>query len=305
MNFEELKENIDRDRKNFESLTASERWKYKRLNRISSLLDVNYITSDEAEKYGEFLTELPTDKRELAVYYYLIGLDRYAEEPISMENMKKINKVFANIPASARVKIQSGGCLADGMTGEEVRDFVSEFDKIATMENIKRAETYVYSKRGRIKYHLLKYIRIEIAALLNSDEINTTPYLKGLLQDKGYKDKSKLTDIDKEAIEEVAEYYLNLMELSFLNGTAEIRQGENDKNQDNREWSEIDEALNSFNTPLVMDIVIGSYYNEATAKGAVRELIELYNQTLNDNSTVIDKLKASKFRYLFEEDSVC
>lgn len=319
MYIEELKKKIEAERAEFCTLTLTEKLERNKKHRIASLLNVGYISPDEAKKYNEALTELPTERKDLVVAYYLMGLDSYINEAPTVELTDNIQRAISNLPNTAKESLRRGGTLADGMTDKEVEEALSTFYSLPTNNNIKKAEIFVGAKRARIRAKLLKFVLFDIANNLffedKDSEIDSFPYLKEFLKKRGYKGKGKsLSDADKKAMQEAAEYYLDLMELSFLNGTTLIRQEEYKKYQNDKgEWletfyyrDEVDEVLTSYEaTPIILDNAIGFHYGDTTAKGAIDMLSEIAKQFLIVDSKAIEQIKKSKFKYILEEGGLC
>lgn len=306
---------IQEEREEFNALPTSEKLKRNRERRVASLLNVGYITPDEAKTYREQLTELPQDRKGLVVAYFLLGLDR----DLDVEDVKRIEEIVASFHLSERGALRNGKTIADTLTADELSRWSSELSKATIESDIKQAETFVDAKRNRIRKQLLKFIPILIASSLLEDEkepgaeLDAIPYLREQLRKRGYRANAKsLNDGDKEAIQGAASHYLDLLELAFLSGVGKLRYEEYKGylSEDGERWEKdflyrdaFDEALTEFEEGyLLLYHSIATHYADGTPKGAIDFLKDLYTKLIEE-SNESSSIKSSKFNYLIEEET--
>lgn len=297
----------------FNALPTSEKIKIKREDRVASLLKVGYISPAEAEAFREELKELPQDRKGLVVAYYLRSGN--ATTP-TMEAVARTEEVIASFNLSERGALRDGKTIADTLTKEEVNRWVEELSAIHIQEGIKKAETFVDAKRKRIRTKLLRYASLETALSLweaqdSSSDLDSIPYLRELLQEKGYREKAKsLNDQDRRAIEEAALHYIDLLELAFLSGVGILRYEEYKPLQDGTGAfiedfyyrDAYDEALLEFeNLYLLLEIAIGNFYEDGTAKEAIEFLSRFYEVFSTKGAEDFKELQGSKFACFLEE----
>ena len=299
---------IQEEREEFNALPTSEKLKRNRERRVASLLNVGYITPDEAKTYREQLTELPQDRKGLVVAYFLLGLDG----DLDVEDVKRIEEIVASFHLSERGALRNGKTIADTLTPDELSRWSSELSKATIESDIKQAETFVDAKRNRIRKQLLKFIPILIASSLLA-ELDAIPYLREQLQKRGYRANAKsLNDGDKEAIQGAASHYLDLLELAFLSGVGKLRYEEYKGylSEDGERWEKdflyrdaFDEALTEFDECyLLLYHSIATHYADGTPKGAIDFLKDLYTKLIEE-SNESSSIKSSKFNYLIEEET--
>ena len=273
---------------------------------ISSLIAQGYITPDEATAFRD-LKELPKDRKGLATAYYLLGIDSRLEYLPSIgfiermkESLVEMFKTFEGVAAARNGEDPNG-----------MDEAAKRIDSITIQEKIKWAETFVDARRGIVRDKVLKFLQIEIALRLSKPDEgrwDCIVYLRDLLREKGYNGRSdSLNDKDRQIIREAAVYYLDLMELSFLNGTFTEREEEYKSLQDEEgSFKEdyyyrdiFDEVLLAFDYSL--DMLGGSIisYTDNSLKEYFNFLREEYDNLLNEEDVV--KLKGGKFSYLLEE----
>lgn len=319
--YNEILKQMQVDEEAFNSLPTSEKLRVSREKRVASLLEVGYITPDEAKTYREQLTELPQDRKGLVVAYYLRGLYNSLYETPTMETTEKIADTIASFHLSERGALKNGKTIADTLTPEEQIRWTDELTAIHISEEIKIAETFVDAKRKRIRAKLLNFLSLEIAVSLSmpdDGELDSIPYLRELLQEKGYRANAKsLNDGDKKAIQEAALHYLNLLELSFLNGVGLLRYEEYKSLRDEEDetfkedfyYRDVyDEALTEFEcTYLAFDRAISVTYSDNTPKVCLDFLDTIYRKAYLQEEEGIFKVKLNggKFSYLLEEAKLC
>lgn len=306
MELQEIKDKLQRDREEFNALPTSEKIQRNREARIASLLKVGYLSPDEAQGYREQLTELPQDRKGLVVAYFLLGIESHKDLLPTTEEKARIAEVIASFHLPERGALRNGTTIADTLTPDEQSRWSSDLSKSHIEANLRRAENFVDAKRKRIRSEILSFIPLELAYALLEDEEekewDIIPSLRGHLKEWGYKGKGKsLNASDKAAIERAASYYLDLIELSFLNGVGMLRNEEYEKspNEPLLYRDEYDEALTQYSaTYLLLDNAIGEFFGEATAKECIVFLRDMYSKAYE---AFKDKIQGTKFNYLLEE----
>lgn len=319
MELQEFTDKLQRDREEFNALPTSEKIQRNREARIASLLNIGYLSPDEAQGYREQLTELPQDRKGLVVAYYLLGVDSHKELLPTTEEKARIDEVIASFHLSERGALRNGKTIADTLTPDEQSRWSSDLHKTHIEANLKRAEIFVDAKRKRIKGELLKLFPILIGISLAEDEkqgkereLDAIPYLRESLKEWGYNGKGKsLNASDKAAIERAASHYLDLIELAFLNGVGMLRyeeykplRYENDEFKEDFIYRDVyDEALTEWETIyLLFDNAIAEFYAEGTAKEAIDFLRLYYKAIFVKEATYFQEaLQGTKFNYLLEE----
>ena len=184
---------IQEEREAFNALPTSEKIKQNREARVASLLNVGYITPDEAKTYREQLTELPQDRKGLVVAYFLTGKGSSLDTIPSTEESERIAEIIASFRIQERGLLRNGKTLVDGFTPEERTRWTEELSNAHTEANITKAETFVDAKRSRIRAKLLQLQTILIATSLveneQEGELDAIPYLREQLQERGYRAK--------------------------------------------------------------------------------------------------------------------
>ena len=305
---------IQEDREAFNALPTSEKIRRNRESGVASLLNVGYITPDEAKTYREQLTELPKDRKGLVVAYFLTGKGSSLETIPSTEESERIAEIIASFRIQERGLLRNGKTLVDGFTPEERTRWTEELSNAHTEANITKAETFVDAKRSRIRAKLLQLQTILIATSLveneQEGELDAIPYLREQLQKRGYRAKAKsLIDADKAAIQGAASHYLDLLELAFLNGVGLLRYEEYKSLQDEEGGFKenfyyrdaYDEALTEFeSTYLLLDNVVAPFYTDGTAREAIDFLSKFY-KGIFEEGYFTETLRGTKFNYLIEE----
>lgn len=274
---------------------------------ISSLIAQGYITPDEATAFRD-LKELPKDRKGLATAYYLLGIDSRLEYLPSIGFIERTKETLDEIFDNYKV-IDAMRRGEENPTGMD--EAAKRIENITIQEKIKWAETYINARRGIVRDKVLKFLQIEIAVRLSKPDEGKEDcivFLRDLLREKGYNGRSdSLNDKDRRIIREAAVYYLDLMELSILNGTFMEREEEykslQDEEGDLRDkyyYRDVfDEVLLAFDYSFEM--LSGSIvsYTDNSPKGYINLLREEYDNLLNEEDVV--KLKGGKFSYLLEE----
>lgn len=316
---QEIIDKLQRDREEFNALPTSEKIQRNREARIASLLKVGYLSPDEAQGYREQLTELPQNRKDLVVAYFLLGIDSHKDLLPTTEETARRAEVIASFHLSERGALRNGTTIADILTTEEQSRWSSDLSKSHIEANLRRAENFVDAKRKRIKGKLLKLFPILIGASLAENEkqgkeeaLDAIPYLRESLKEWGYKGKGQsLNAKEKAAIERAASHYLDLIELAFLNGVGIIRYEEYKSLQDEEgDFKEkffyrdiYDEALTEWESIyLLFDNAVAEFYAEETATEAINFLRLYYEAILEKETTYFQEtLQGTKFNYLLEE----
>lgn len=305
---------IQEEREAFNALPSSEKIRKNRESGVASLLNVGYITPDEAKFYREQLTELPTERKGLVVAYFLTGKGSSLDTIPSTEESERIAEIIASFRIQERGLLRNGKTLVDGFTPEERTRWTEELSNAHTEANITKAETFVDAKRSRIRAKLLQLQTILIATSLveneQEGELDAIPYLREQLQERGYRAKAKsLNDADKAAIQGAASHYLDLLELAFLNGVGLLRYEEYKSLQDEEGGFKenfyyrdaYDEALTEFESIyLLLDNVVAPFYTDGTAREAIDFLSKFYKRIFEEGYFT-ETLRGTKFNYLIEE----
>lgn len=318
MNYKEILETIRPKEEYANNLTTSERQKQNKERRIDSLLNVGYITPDEAKGYREQLAELPHDRKGLVVAYYLADEADSYNTPPTIETAERINEAVDSFDLRERYALCGKG-IADSMTEEQQNKWKREIVAIFTSEYIKRAETFVDSKRRRIKGILMSFFPMEIALSLSEPKpengMDSIPYLRGVLQANGYTGKDEtLSDGDKAALQAAARHYLDMIELAFLSGIGSLRYEEykDYRNESETEWTKtltyrdpFDEVLTEQElTYFLFDTATSHFYNDSTPKEAVSYLTQFRGELFGGEIKYrYEPLKGGKFSYLLEEEA--
>ena len=298
------------------TLSLSEKIKKAREIRVASLLNAGYITPEEAEIYREPLEELPKDRKGLVVAYYLSGVESRKDIAPSLEFSEKIGSIIGSFRLRERGALKDGRTIADTLTPEERIRWASSLSRAHAEEYIKYAEDFVATKRGRVRKQLLKFVRLFIISSLAEDEepeLDPITFLRARLRDHGYQPYTRsLSDTDKEAIEEAASYYLDLLELAFLTGLGIIRREEYKRLRDEKGAfredfyyrDELDEALTEYDSvySLLTNAVVG-FYADGSTRGVVEYLSGVYKKVLQEESSLefLAEIRGSRFKSLLEE----
>jgi len=300
------------------SLPLFEQIRKGREVRVASLLNAGYITPEEAEIYREPLEELPKDRKGLVVAYYLSGVESRKDIAPSLEFSEKIGSIIGSFRLSERGALKDGRTIADTLAPEERIRWASSLSRAHAEEHIKYAEDFVATKRGRVRKQLLKFVRLFILFSLVEDgepepELDPVVYLRDRLREHGYQPYTRsLSDTDKEAIEEAASYYLDLLELAFLTGLGIIRREEYKRLRDEKGAfredfyyrDELDEALTEYDSvySLLTNAVVG-FYADGSTRGVVEYLSGVYKKLLQEESSLefLAEIRRSRFKSLLEE----
>lgn len=279
------------------------------------LLKIEYITPEEAEKAKSELTSLPTDTKELVLAYLFRGLfDWGSYNPLEFCGAFKPFHDATNLAKQRSHGILSKP-LAAYLSEAELSAMLEEGKTERTKYEVARAETFVASKRRRLRNTLLKLMRVGIAdILLHRKPYDNAYYLYEQLKPMKYRRGAKnLTDKDKEAVEVGAHYYLDLLELAFLNGTGDAIIEHDDKFTEDGVYTEdiydenaTEEAMRNVGYIYVALIsTLLETYNDnngqlmaEVAKNIVNVIIP---QKVPNESEEIEAVGKSKFAYLLSE----
>ena len=319
MTIEEVRKQLRENEEAFKALPLPERARKLQEQGVEDLIRCGYITEEEAAAYREKPTELPTDRKGLVIAYFLSGADRDRERVPNFEETETIHDVIASFNLSDRGVFKDGGTIADVLTPEEQDEFTDGLHNAHTRARVKLAETFVDAKRKRIKAQLLKifppFIALELAEKKpKKGELDPIAHLREGLSGCGYRDKAKsLNAKDKKAIQEAAEYYLDLLELCFLNWDAELREAEylDYLSEDGSVWvkdfeyrDDVDEALITYTGFYnLFEAAVMHSYTDGTARGAI-DLLKWSIGKLDERG-YFDSLKKTKFNVLLEEAKQC
>lgn len=237
-----LREDFNKDKRASELPPLADLIRAARERLLDGLIEIGYITEDERAKYLAPLEALPTTPKDWAVAYYLVSMEGDREElPLS-----KLSDLISKISRDQRKRYtdeqraELRRQLAT-MSDEEKERLAApnwnETYKAAIRQRIERAETFVASKRKRLRNYLYKFIIYEICGCLlyrqESEELDEIPSITAYLEFYGYNEDNKsLSDTDKEALRQVGAACLNSLELALLTGTAFIRNEEYERLKD-------------------------------------------------------------------------
>lgn len=260
---------------------------YSREEKLSALCSLGILTPEEAETYKDAPAELPADKKALIVNYFLLN--------IYNETAAAYRAPFSELLAGIPKRITPGEAA-----GAKPLAFLDVYD-ISKEEALERfaarsinyyyncAQTFVGAYRKRFRACLMPFMRMEVAAVLSNgepkeDELNPNPVLWDIVTEAGYRGKAKsLNDTDKAAIDKAAAYFLNVIELGFLNGEM-IKAEQRKENAPTSKGvltesffyeNEYDEALWSFE---VIETVYPSFLYEALNGDALLGIKNLLKQ---------------------------
>lgn len=328
VNIKDFIELLRKDRDKVLSLPPDERHGQIRRGGVEKLLYLGYITSDEAERYKEQLSELPTDRRGFVIAYFLSGY--YNSDIIDSEDYESIKGAIISL--NERNKKLPTERIIDVCSSEEIAEYKRATSIALYKSELQRAESFVDAKRKRLREALFPYIRKRAASALlehpvteNGENLDETPYLRDKAIKSGYRQKANVVnETDRQALDTASLYYLNLIELAILNGEGYRRRKEvypNYLSDDETEYietlyyeDELDEALTELSAIYeVFDGMLIHFYNEGNPK----KMIDLINKCLSIPMTYSEgklvkgedaekdfltcRLLNSKFKYLINE----
>lgn len=321
---------IEEDRAKRLALPVAERLRIYRESRVNELLEFGYLSPAEAEQYRKPLSALPTDRKGLIVAYYLTG--PYDPNLTNIEDNTYLQEFIREFQLPERGFGQGERTIADILTSEELKEFRTGLHNLTTRSKLHRAENFVDTKRKRIKDLFLRMMRARVASALiepvreDGENLDPTPHLREFAKGHGYRPRARtISPIDREAIESAALYYLNLLELCYLNGQGEERNTEKYPlylSEDSRVWDktfiyddEIDEALTEYSDVYrVWEIILENYYNDTTAAEMIEAMKDFGSRyhayhdgerveaDRAEEDLILGKLLKSKFRYLIDEE---
>lgn len=317
---------IEEDRRKHFALPVAERLKIDREDGVKSLLDFGYISPDEAQRYRTQLQELPTDRKELVVAYFLRGF--YDPNVISFEDDNELKEFLHTFRLGERGYLPDEA-IADRLSPKEQESLLNGFRELRVKSQLWRAEDFVDVKRRRMRETLLRSVRAKVAYALSTPpkkgSIDSNPYVREVAVSHGYRPKAKtIKETDRQAIETASLYYLDLLELAILNGEAERRITEvypKFLSEDGSVWSEefmyedeFDEALTELiDLYKVLETSLVNFYNDGTPKDLLRFLKDVlsgYNTRKEggivstdriEEDLILGRLLNTKFKYLIEE----
>lgn len=330
MDIKALIASIEEDRAKRLTLPVAERLRLYREKAVEELVTFGYLSPDEAEEYREPLSALPNDRKGLIVAYCLTGL--YDPNLTNFEDTHSLEAFIRKFRLPERGYGQGDRTIADILSSEELGEFRTGLRNLTTASGLRRAEDFVDTKRRRLRDLLLRTMRARVASALSLEPVkedgellDSTPYLRDYAIGHGYRPRAKtIYSTDRQAIESAALYYLDLLELCYLNGQGEERWTEKYPrylSEDTGVWDktfyyddEIDEALIEYSDVYrVWEVIVENYYNDHTAKSMIEILKDFGSRyyTYHDGKAVetdrieedliLGRLLNSKFRYLIDE----
>ncbi len=218
-------------------LTQAEDVARKRRDGLAYLLEGGLITPETQARYSQPFQELPTDREELKLAYYLqIWTLDY---PVDIQRAERINSLCDEYDIAKNFKaLKARGKRTEDMT---LYELLGDKDGKRTKRQIIRiqaegglhlAELFVDTKRKRIKTKALPLVSLCLAATLaihNADDsLNDIPHLRKWAAEGGYKDNmdaplEALRESSFEGLEGAAAKALDVIELAYLNGILEAR----------------------------------------------------------------------------------
>lgn len=330
MDFKELLASIEEDRAKRLALPVAERLRLYREEAVEDLVEYGYLSPDEAEQYRKPLSALPSDRKGLIVAYFLKGL--YDPNVTDFEDTTSLQNFIRGFRLPERGFGKGDRTIADVLSPEEGKEFRTGYRKLTTASGLRRAEDFIDSKRRRLRDRLLRTMRARVASALSlepvkedGETLDSTPYLRDYAVEHGYRPRAKtISASDRQAIESAASYYLDLLELCYLNGQGEERRTEKYPrylSEDSGKWDEtfyyddeVDEALTEYSDVYgVLEDIVENYYNDSTAKDMI-DMVKNFDSryyTYRDGKPtetdrieedlVLGRLLNSKFRYLIDE----
>ncbi len=329
MDIKEFIATIEEDRAKRLALPVADRLQADRETGIRQLLDYGYIDPDEAEQYRARLSSLPTDRKGLIIAYFLRGF--FDPNIVHIEDSDS-NKEFIHTFRLWERGYRPDEAIADRLSTEERERFRTGLRDLYTKSELNRAETFVDSKRRRLREILLRSVRARVASALSmppekedGETFDSNPYVRDVAISHGYRPRAKsINETDRQAIETASLYYLDLLELALLNGEGERRRTEvypKFLSEDGSLWSEeffyedeFDEVLTDLSDIYgILETALLNYYNDRTATDMARFLKDCLSRyyTYHDGKAaetdrieedlILGRLLNSKFRYLIDE----
>ena len=328
-NILDLFKQIEEDRAKRSALPVDERNRINREEGIRELLDFGYINEEEAEQYRQKLTALPTDRKGLVVAYFLLG---YYDYDIVTPNESHDLREFLNNFRLWERGYRPNEALSDRLTQEEGKLFKNGLRDLRTKGAIERAETFVDSKRRRLRDLLFRPLRARVAVALsfppekeNGETLDSNPYVRDVAIENGYRPRAKsINDTDRQAIETASLYYLDLIEYALLSGEYDRRREEvypKYLSEDKKEWDdtfyyedELDEVITSTGDIIhLFNVVLEHFYNDGSAKdmidfakGSLSGYLTYKEGIVSTDKIEEDLVKGrilnTKFSYLIYED---
>lgn len=184
---------------------------------LEALLSLGFITPEETEKYKALPEELPSDKKELILYYTLSDI------------ICNTADLCRGLPETLSVIPKTGITNRRVIDAYDIRgeEFSRRIRDLRVKNRYEIFKTFVGAYRNRVRDILLPYMRIDVAGSLSlgkatKEEDEPNPLLWEIVKEAGYRERAKsLNETDRAAIETAAQYFLNLIELGFLNGEIE------------------------------------------------------------------------------------
>lgn len=262
-------------------ISLYEQMREERASRLAVLLSTGYVTEEEARVYCQMPEELPKDRKALIVNYYLLGI---GSEPNATQIEEMIEEINTMAPSE-----------------DEAMKYL---DRRTEEEEIKVAERFVDARRGRMKVSLRRMLQAFIACSLEWNRKGLC-FLRKRLQGYGYEGNGEeLGAKDRKALVRTASYYLDLIELSILNGEWMQRYGALSKQMDDAGLSygnELDEAVITFEGLYnYFRFAIASFYSITSATEAMGALERVYEASRR--SFLSDTLVGTKFYYLISRE---
>lgn len=260
-----------------------EQMREERVSRLAVLLSTGYITEEEARVYCQMPEELPKDRKALVVNYYLLSI---GSEPNAIQMEDIIGELNTMEPSEDEALVY--------------------LDRRTEEEEIKVAERFVDARRGRMKVSLRRMLQAFIACTLEWKG-NNGGFLAENLKRNGYVGEGhELGAKDRKALVRTASHYLDLIELSILNGEWMLRYGALAEKVGKDSFSygdELGEAVITFEGFYTyFRFAVSAFYSSASATEAMGALKRVYDASRR--SFLSDTLVGTKFYYLISEEPV-
>lgn len=198
---------------------------------LDSLVNIGYLTPDEAKSLQEPLKELPKSKKLLIACYLQYSKAIDYSKAINGDFLTSIRETIRKRDLSRYS--EENKSIRDILGTEETNRLLNEWDDALISSAKEIVTTFVCEKRRRIRGELKKALLLRMANALSveafEDEetgelFDSIPYLREMAKANGYReDAQELNEADRTALSLCADHYLDLLELLYINGTGEER----------------------------------------------------------------------------------
>lgn len=198
---------------------------------LDSLVSIGFLPPDDTKNLQEPPERLPQDRKGLIACYVIYS-------GIIDEN-RAINGGFSAyiknyiLKQDAFGKVVGDRSIADVLGADEITSVYKEWQDDLIRVITEKVTSFVLEKRRRIRVELKKAILLRIAELLsmevsNDEEtgefLDSIPELRAMAEENGYRvNAESLNEEDRKALSFCADFYLDLLEVLYLNGIGERR----------------------------------------------------------------------------------